>query len=261
MNECLYGGGLRDNSLSRDDWKVRIGSGRFSLIACDLSSCRSRACAIKILGMRPCYMHSLPQRQPAASHSQPQQAIFSSTALPGQLLQRLRGVGRTFSSTRSGIPVLWQGRTLNSCCRVEGPFSAYSSRPLGFSSSHTAPHHGSLQSSGLQSQLHRRQPQGMAVLRAAFTSDAATQRVHLPQHLKDASLRKQASPRSSAFSSAVAQARAGFGGSGFAQPQQLAEATRPAGTHSDHVAQLTEGATGNLAHDEQVRLHKAKSVL
>ena len=88
----------------------------------------------------------------------------------------------------------------------------------------------------------------------SITSDAATQRVHLPQHLKDASLRKQASPRSNAYSSAVAQARAGFGGSGYAQSQQLAEATRPAGTYSEHVAQPMGGAKENLAHDEQVWL-------
>ena len=233
--------------------EFRIGSGRFSLIACNLSSRRSRACAIKSVGMQPCHIYGLPQRQLAASHSQPQQAILASTALPGQLLQRLRGVRRICNSMHSGATVLWQGRSFSSCCRVGGPFSTSSSRLHGFSSFHTAPHHGS-QQSGLQQQLHRGQPQGMAALRAAFTSDAATQRVHLPQHLKDASLRKQASPRSNAYSSAVAQARAGFGGSGYAQSQQLAEATRPAGTHSEHVAQPMGGAKENLAHDEQVRL-------
>ena len=233
--------------------ELRIGSGRFSPIACYLSSCRSRACAIKTIGMQPYYIHSLPQRQPAASYSQPQQAIFSSAGLPGQLLQRLRGIRCTCSSTRSGNTVLWQGRSLSPCCRVGGPFSTCSSRPLGFSTFHTAPHHGRLQSSSLQQQLHRRQFQEMAELRAAFTSDAATQRVHLPQHLKDASLRKQASARSNAYSSAVAQARAGFNGSGYAHSQQLAEATRPAGTYSENVTQLTEGAEGSLAHEEQVR--------
>ena len=234
--------------------EFRIGSGRFSLIPRNLSSCRSRACAFKSVGMQSCHIHGLPQRQPAASHSQPQQAILGSTGLPGQLPQRLQGVRRTCNITQSGATVLWQGRSFSPCCRVGGPFSTYRSRPHGFSSSHTAPQHGSLQSSGLQQQLYRGQPQGMAALRAAFTSDAATQRVHLPQHLKDASLRKQASPRSNAYSSAVAQARAGFGGSGYAQSQQLAEATRPAGTYSEHVMQPMGAAKENLAHDEQVRL-------
>ena len=155
--------------------EFRIGSGRFSLIARNLSSCRSRASAIKSIGMQPCHIHGLPQRQPAASHSQPQQAILGSAGLPGQLLQRLQGVRRICNSTHSGATVLWQGRSFSSCCRVGSPFSTYSSRPLGFSSFHTAPHHGS-QQSGLQQQLHRGQPQGMAELRAAFTSDAATQR-------------------------------------------------------------------------------------
>ena len=233
--------------------EVRIGSERFSLIARSSSSCRSRACAIKSIGMQPYHIHTLPQRTLAAGNSQPQQAIFSSTALPVQLLQRLQGFRSTCSCVRSGNTVLRQGRPLSPCCRVGSPFSTCSSRPLGFLVSHTAPC-GRLQSSGLQQQLHRRQPQGMAVLRAAFTSDAATQRVHLPQHLKDASLRKQASPRSNAYSSAVAQARAGFGGSGYAQSQQLAEAMRPAGTYSENIEELTEGAKGNLAHEEQVRL-------
>ena len=235
--------------------EIRIGSERFSLIARNLSSCRSRACAIKTFSMQPCRNHSLPQRIPAAGHIQPQQAIFNSIGLPGQLLQKLRGIRRPYSTVRLGSTALRQGKPFSPCCRLGRPVSACSSTALGFSTSHTALHHGRLQSRGLQQQLHRGQSQGVTALRAAFTSDAATQRMHLPQHLKDASLRKQASPRSNAYSSAVAQARAGFGGSGYAQSQQLAEVTRPAGTHSETVTQLTGGAKGNLAHDEQVRLH------
>ncbi len=112
----------------------------------------------------------------------------------------------------------------------------------------------------------REQPCKVASLRATLTSDAAT-RKHLPQHLQDAYQRKQNSPRSNAYSSAVAQAEEDYEASHLSQ-QQLAEPLQQRGSNGAQLGgsmtetgarqALVDRANEGLANEEQVRsLHSA----
>ena len=116
----------------------------------------------------------------------------------------------------------------------------------------------------LASLLHpqREQPCKVASLRATLTSDAATRKPHLPQHLQDPYQRKQNSPRSNAYSSAVAQAEEDFEASHFSQ-QQLAELPQQRSSNGAQLAgsmtetgtrqALADSANDGLAKEEQVR--------
>ena len=115
---------------------------------------------------------------------------------------------------------------------------------------------------------HREQLCKVASLRATLTSDAAT-RKHLPQHLlQDAyQQRKQNSPRSNAYSSAVAQAEEDFEASHLSQ-QQVAELPQQRSSNGVQLGgsmaetgarqALVDGANEGLANEEQVcSLHSA----
>lgn len=206
------------------------------------------------------HSHGLPPQSAAAGQGVPQLGLSSTTSLPAQLLQQLRGCSHACNRIGLRRTVVQQSRL---CSTVRT--ASLASSMMGMSA---------INSNALQKHLilpHTKQPCRMAMLRATLTSDAAT-RKHLPQHLQDANARKQASPRSNASSSAVVQAREGVGGGGYSQSQQMAEAPQQrqgapqlpssyreelAGTaveaETQHASSSGVKESGSL--DEQVELH------
>ena len=108
-------------------------------------------------------------------------------------------------------------------------------------------------------QLQREHPCRMASLRATLTSDAAT-RKHLPQHLQDAYQRKQPSPRSNAYSSAVAQPEEYYDISHLAEaPQQRSSYGGQLGDGLPETGARQALTEGGLVSEEQVDMLQSLS--